>query len=371
MELNYDAFLNRMFINAGANGVPLGGSFELTADCPLDCKMCYIHQKDCRISDRQKEKDTAWWLDLIKKAKAKGMLLVLLTGGEPLMRKDFKEIYIACKDSGFLVSVNTNGVLINDEIIALFQKYPPQRVNVTLYGTCAQTYKNLCGSESAFEKTVTAIKKLKNAGINVKLNYSVTPYNCCDCESALNFAKTQNLKIQPVTYMYPPINNSIAETRLCEEDAAKEHFLWQHRLLGDEDMLKYIRNLNKQQSGSPADADCGEKINCRAGLSTLWVTFDGYMLPCGMMSTPKIKIKDFDEAWQFIRHERENIILPKECNDCEDRNFCDMCAAVAYAETGEYGGVPRYACKKAKEYKKLCNNFVKNFESEFSGGNEK
>ena len=205
---------------------------------------------------------------------------------------------------------------------------------------------------------MTAIARLKEAKINVKLNYSVTPHNRCDCESALSFAKNESLKIQPVTYIYPPVRSTGEAVRLSAEDAAMEHFLWQRRLLGDADMLEYAKAQLSPDKTASEDPECGEKINCRAGLSTLWVTFDGYMLPCGMMTTPKIEIKDFDEAWQYIRRERENIILPKQCTTCEDRKICDICAAVAYAEAGEYGGVPRYACSKAKEYKKLCKNFI-------------
>ena len=98
----------------------------------------------------------------------------------------------------------------------------------------------------------------------------------------------------------------------------------------------------------------GEKINCRAGSTVFWVTWDGKMTPCGMMITPSVEIKDFNSAWQYIRTEREKIMLPSECKNCSLRKICDVCAAVTFAETGRYDGVPTYACAKAKAYNRLC-----------------
>ena len=83
--------MNRLFTKAGESGTPLGGTFELTARCCLDCRMCYIHRKESDLSARVKEKDTEWWLSLARQAKEKGTLILLLTGGEPLLRRDFDE----------------------------------------------------------------------------------------------------------------------------------------------------------------------------------------------------------------------------------------------------------------------------------------
>lgn len=369
MTLDYDILLNRMFFNADKNGTPLAGSFELTSRCPLDCKMCYIHKRENDRDAISREKDTAWWLKLIDKAKERGLFTVLLTGGEPLLRQDFDEIYLACKKAGMVVSVNTNGVLIDDKKIELFKNHPPSRLNITLYGASEETYEALCGDRKAFDKVMTALKKLRDAEIPVKLNFSVTPQNSGDCERVQSFAKEYGYKIQPVTYMYPPVRCSGKPVRLPPGEAAKEHFLWQRRLLGDENMLKYA--LGKEDYSPPTDiSDCGEKIKCRAGLSTFWVTYDGEMRPCGMMNVPTVRISDFDEAWEEIRSARENIILPKECKTCPYVKICDVCAAVTLAETGEFHGVPEYACKKAQEYSRLCKNFIEEMICKDSGFQE-
>ena len=82
------------------------------------------------------------------------------------------------------------------------------------------------------------------------------------------------------------------------------------------------------------------------------------MTPCGMMVTPSAEIKDFNTAWQHIRTEREKIVLPAECKSCSLRKTCDVCAAVTFAETGRFDGVPTYVCEKAKAYNQLCKAFL-------------
>ena len=82
------------------------------------------------------------------------------------------------------------------------------------------------------------------------------------------------------------------------------------------------------------------------------------MTPCGMMVEPSVAIEDFDDAWNLIRAEREKIYLPAECKSCSLRKSCDICAAVSYAETGRFDGVPTYVCQKAKAYTKLCREVL-------------
>ncbi len=358
MELAYDRLIKSLFAKADKSGLPLSGSFELTSRCTLNCKMCYIHRNESDKSAILQEKDTSWWLYTAKKAKDAGTLLLLLTGGEPMVRQDFDEIYSECKKMGFLLSVNTNATLIDENKIRLFSELPPQRLNISLYGTSRETYLSLCGNADAYDKTVNAIKELKKKGINIKLNYSVTPYNSADMLNAYNFAKSLELPIQSVSYMFAPVRSCGEAVRLSPAEAAKARFDWQrHHLGNDEDFTKFLQY--KQDSVYPYDEACGERINCRAGLSTFWITYDGKMTPCGMMTKPSVPADDFSAAWQNILAERESILLPKKCLTCDLRKVCDMCAAVAIAECGNSGEAPPYACAKAKEYNRLCEEFLK------------
>ena len=77
---------------AYANKIPFKGVFELTARCNFNCKMCYVHRQDSALCKSQ-EKSAEWWIDLGKKAVEQGVVFLLITGGEPLLRDDFPQIY--------------------------------------------------------------------------------------------------------------------------------------------------------------------------------------------------------------------------------------------------------------------------------------
>ena len=102
------------FIHAkGARlGLPIAGNFELTSRCNFQCKMCYVHdQKNVDLSAEE-------WISIGKSAVDQGMVFLLLTGGEPFLRPDFCEIYEALYKMGLLISINTNGSLIDDSMFA-------------------------------------------------------------------------------------------------------------------------------------------------------------------------------------------------------------------------------------------------------------
>jgi len=359
LGLEYDLLITKLFSEADKKSIPLSGAFELTSRCPLDCKMCYVHRKENDCEAIKQEKDTEWWIKLTEEAKSTGMFMLLLTGGEPLLRKDFEKIYINAKKSGLLVSVNTNGLLIDDSKVRFFADNPPQKLNVTLYGASKETYRALCGNGKAFQKVTDAIVKLKEAGVNVKINYTVTQYNCHDAEKIYKFANELNIPVQTVTYMFPPVRTSGEVDRLPPDEAAKVQFDCNILSRGEEIFAKYL-TAKANVIRKPDEIESEEGIiPCRAGLSTFWVTWDGKMSPCGMMTTPTVKISDFGDAWNKIKEARKKIFLPPECLKCELRNFCDMCAAVSLAETGDFSKVPEYACKKAAYYKKLCSEFIR------------
>lgn len=95
------------------SGTPLAGNFELTARCNFNCKMCYVHLTAEEQQRRGRELTAEEWLAIAQEARSRGMLFLLLTGGEPLIRKDFRYLLTELKKMGLLVSVNSNGSLID------------------------------------------------------------------------------------------------------------------------------------------------------------------------------------------------------------------------------------------------------------------
>jgi len=115
-------------------------TLEITPRCNLNCRHCYINLPAGDPDARNAELTPAEIGDLAQQAVDLGAVWCLISGGEALLRPDFLEIYRILKQKGLLVSVFTNATLIREEHIALFKKYPPRDIEVTIYGSNPEDY---------------------------------------------------------------------------------------------------------------------------------------------------------------------------------------------------------------------------------------
>ena len=339
-----------------ALGIPVSGVFELTARCNFNCPMCYVHHVSQMPGIRDRELSAGQWLDLARDARDAGMVFALLTGGEPLIRDDFFEIYHGMKELGLLVSLNSNGFLLNGQNLQKLLADPPSRINVSLYGGCNETYQNMCGVE-AYHQVKENIAQIKNAGVDVSLNLCITPYNKDDLAQIYADAVALNVNVRSTGYMYPPVRvnneNYGSAVRLTPEDAAKYETDWDRLRMGDVFFAKRAREIYADlDEGCQRNPDAaGTGVSCRAGSTSFWITWDGKMLPCGMLTFPMANTLEtgFGEAWQRTRRETAEIRMPKACADCANRSACGVCAAVCMTETGRFDCVPEYMCRKTEE----------------------
>lgn len=364
----YQFYSDYLFAKAAERGIPLSGTFELTARCNLDCRMCYIHKRSNDAAARAGELTAEQWLALAEECQKAGTLLLLLTGGEPFLLPDFQKIYSGCRKLGLMVSINTNGTLISDQMIQFLAADPPSRINITLYGASRETYGALCGDPAAYDRAVKAILGLKAAGVLVKLNFSITPYNRCDAQAVYQFSRDHQLPIQAASYMFPPVRaceyGCFSSNRITPAESAQEQMYYDSFRFSEENLRQRLEQLLEGSMVPDPARECQElpteRIRCRAGSSTFWITWDGQMRPCGMMTEPTVKLNSlgFLDAWEYIRRARAQILVPSECSACSMRNACDQCAALCYAETGTFTGVPAYMCERTRAYLDLAMQWL-------------
>ena len=333
-----------------AAGIPVSGTFELTQRCNFNCKMCYVH--DC--TQKADPLTAEEWLKIAQQAKDAGTIFLLLTGGEPLLRDDFEEIYISLVKMGFLVSINTNGSLLS-EYSSLFDKIPPTRINISLYGADNDAYKNLCGN-NGFDKVMSSIKQMKDMGISLCLNTIFTPDNISDYKKIIDISKDLNIPLKPTTYAYPPVRlgRTNEDIRFSPEIAAENIFLIDKYRL---DTGIYTNRLNKLLARPEGPNE--NRVRCRAGRASYWITADGIMRPCGMMPEPDGRplVDGFEKAWEDIRSATAAIRIPEECIKCEYAGICNVCAAMCKAETGAFNQVPHYICRMTKHLYSLAERW--------------
>ena len=120
---------NWLYQKAEKDKIPLSGTFELSPLCNFNCKMCYIKMTTEEMKKCQEEVMTLEkWKEIADRARKEGMLYLLLTGGEPFLWPDFWELYDYLTELGFVISINTNGSLIDDRIIARLREKPPSKI---------------------------------------------------------------------------------------------------------------------------------------------------------------------------------------------------------------------------------------------------
>ena len=344
--------LSRYLHSKGAKlGLPIGGNFELTARCNFDCPMCYVHLKQEDIEAQGRELTAKQWIDIARQARDAGMVFALLTGGEPFVRKDFFEIYRAMKEMGLMISINSNGSMLSGPILEKLLEDPPFRVNVSLYGGSNETYCGMCG-QPAFDRVVENIAALKAGGVDVRLNVSITPYNREDLGAICRKAEELGVHVKVASYMYPSIRVNGGKygygDRLDPDGAGAAAVEWDQMRFTPEEFARRACAMHEYTlvEESECAADLDEGVRCRAGSTSFWMTWDGRMLPCGMMPYPTAYPLEvgFREAWEQIKTETKKLRMPAKCGSCPKRGACAVCAAVCVTETGRFDGVPEYMC---------------------------
>ena len=282
-----------------------------------------------------------------------------MTGGEPLLFPGFKEVYIELQKMGMILTINTNGTLIDEEWADFFQKYKPRRMNITLYGADDQAYEQLCHYPGGFQKTVNAVRLLRDREIDVKINGSITSKNEEDIRKILDIADDLDAAVNLDTYMYPASrerNKPFDEqSRMNPKDAAMaKKLIFQHQW-GEEALREYQDHVISMVEDHPQNMQYSRHISCLAGNCSFTVNWQGMMRPCVMQSQPEVNVfaEGFQRSWEMISAQTKEILINERCTECKYRPICNTCAAAALLETGDYEGIPEYICEYTKEFYKI------------------
>ena len=360
-----------LFYKAGQSGIPLSGTFELTPFCNFSCPMCYVRKTAEEVKSSGRSLRTyEQWLKLAREARDAGMLYLLITGGEPTAWPEFWKLYEELIHMGLVVSINTNGSLLKEEAVQKLIQLPPRRVNITLYGAGDETYDKMCGVKGTYAAVDRAIRELKGAGVQVKLNCSLTPLNAGDLEALTSYAKELELVLDIATYMFPPLRRDgtqVGQNQRFTPEQSAYYRLKAYELQYDKE--QYMEFLQKIQKGSVPPPGLEEGcidptdgvIRCRAGKTSFWATWDGRISPCGMMTEPVLELEDrpFPEVWEELKEISSQIRLSGVCDKCSNLQLCHSCAAMAQTETGSFSGIPSYLCAAVKEMKRLAEEQLK------------
>lgn len=368
---------------------PLTANFELTPLCNLHCDMCFVRLTRQQVDERGGLHDANSWLDIARQLQQMGTLFILLTGGEPMLHPEFQRIYTTLRSMGFIITLNTNGTMITEEMCRDTFREKPRRVNVTLYGNSADTYGRLCHNREGYERTVSALRLLRKYDIDTKLNLSMVRENNDDYDDIMALADELGIPVVSNSYMFPVQRTlcgratHVIESRLSAQEAARLN----NKFLCYKHEAEYT-NFAKQAvfkalNGTPSAE--GTTLSCRAGRSSMWVTWQHHITPCAMMDTPCIDLStgvtqdldtttfnrktgetetsaqpksttlppgDLKAAWKWLTATCQQFPAIEECKGCRLHHICQVCYAAALHELKESGSV-NYLCDMAHEELRL------------------
>ena len=147
---------------------PLSGQWELTCRCNLRCIMCYT---DCFNTPEMIHQELSFpeVVRIMNEIHEAGCLGLCLTGGEPLARKDFLDIYTYAKKKGFLVTVFTNGTLLTEKIADNWVRYPPSMIEISLHGLGTNSFERITQGPGSYERCMVGISLILERNLPLTL----------------------------------------------------------------------------------------------------------------------------------------------------------------------------------------------------------
>ena len=337
--------------------VPLDFYLEITARCNNNCSHCYINLPAGDMQASQKELSLAEISDIADQAVELGALWCLLTGGEPLLRSDFKDIYLSLKRKGLLLSVFTNACLVSEEHIELFKRYPPRDIEVSVYGASEATYERVTrkpGSYAAFRR---GLDRLLDTGIKIKLKAMALRSNVHELPQIAAFCRdhsSESFRFDPLLHLrydQDPIRNAEIKTeRLSPEEIVAIE------MADDERSIALKNNCDSLIFSDPGHHQCNHIFYCGAGNGSFTVSYDGIFRLCADLWHPDcvydLRKGNLADAWfnlvpRVRDQQSNNPEFLNKCRDCPIINLCLWCPAHAHLETGEMDDVVPYFCQVA------------------------
>ena len=330
---------------------------EITARCNNNCRHCYINLPAGDRAAKAKELSLEEIGDIADQAISLGAMWCLITGGEPLLRPGFPDIYMLLKRKGLLVSVFTNATLINEEHIQLFKRYPPRDIEVTIYGVTQETYERVTRRSGSFTAFMRGLDLLLGSGVKVRLKAMALRSNLHQMPEIARFCRERTkdyFRFDPQLHLRfdgdPVRNEEIKSERLSpEEIVALERSDPKRFQALEEGCDKLILPEFSQHT-------CNHLFHCGAGNGSFDVSYDGLFRLCSSLWHPDclFDLREgslADACHSFVPQVRDMRSDRREfletCRICPLINLCLWCPAHAYLETGELDGPVTYFCALA------------------------
>jgi len=321
--------------------------WEITYKCNLDCLHCYIPKKDRNKPGA--ELTTREVIKVLEKLKKAGVIYLIFTGGEPLIRKDFPQIYLEAKKKGFLISVFTNGTLIDKELADLFGKYRPFSIEITLHSIKENIFEQITQRKGSFEKTMKSIELLYERKVPMVLKTVGLKINKEDILSTKNFIrnfkgvhyKFDSLIIPSLDRNPEPLSYRLTPTEIVKIENS------------DDEFKEQIRRILRTNTSLP-EKYRNSLYPCYERTQGSTIDPQGKLSYCLVERSFGIDVLSENDIWESYlekaRQLQKKVFPPNSpCANCKIRMLCPQCPGRSYLlGVNPYQPVDYY-CELAKE----------------------
>ena len=344
--VSYGEFSLGLHQHFGNQRTPVEVSLEVTRRCPLECQHCYNNLPMGDLAARNRELTKEEYANLLTELADMGVIWLLFTGGEIFARKDFLEIYTFAKQKGFLITLFTNGILVNEKIADYLREYPPFAIEITLYGRTKETYEALTQLPGSYDRCMRGIRLLVDRGLPLKLKTVGTKTNCHEVVAMKEFAEQElGVEFKFDSLINPRIDCSQAPlaVRMSPEEVVALDLNWPNVA------AEHRKNIEYGMKSPPSKPD--GLYSCGGGLKAFAIDPYGHMSICVIshQDTYDIRAGSVREGWdKFLLNVRQR--QPRQiskCTDCKIKSVCGMCPANGELESGDPESPVEFLCEVA------------------------
>ncbi len=317
-------------------------AWELTRSCNLACRHCRASSEKGPYAG---ELTTQECFSVMDEIASFAKPIIILTGGEPLLRKDVFQIAEYGAGKGLRMVMAPNGTLLDDENIQKIIKSGIKRISVSLDGPDSKSHDSLRQVKGAFDSAIEGIKKARAAGVGIQINSTITKRNVNMMADIMELAVRLGVEAYHIFLLVPTGRGKLMEN---EELSAVQY----------EETLQFI---NKKRNNFPLElkVTCGPHFNrillqsrcdkaaapktkgCMAGVSFCFISHVGDLQPCGYLEIKcgNVRGGGFKKWWfesDVFNNLRDFSGYKGKCGVCEFRAVCGGCRARAFAKYGDY-----------------------------------
>jgi heme b synthase len=325
-------------------------AWETTRRCNLDCRHC---RAAASLGPYPGELTTDEGIKLLNDVASMGQVVIILTGGEPLLREDIFELTAHGHRVGHRMVMAVNGTLVTPEIARRLKEVGVQRVSVSIDGVTAASHDNLRGVPGAYEGALRGIEAFKQAGLPFQINTTITKTNLSELPAIYELAINLGAAAHHVFVLVPTGRGAEMVDQLLSPKEYEETLRWM--LARQKEGRLHLKPTCAPQYYRLWREDAharGEKITprthgmeamtkgCLGGQGFAFVSYKGDVQPCGYLeqAAGNIREQPFPEIWahsELFKQLRAVDDYHGKCHACQYRRVCGGCRARAYAMTGD------------------------------------